>query len=62
MGMKKKMQLGFIRNSIALMSKEHIEGLKTIVECYPDTDKDKQIIIEMIKVKCNKKGWDYDKL
>lgn len=57
MSIKKRMELGFIKNSIKLMNKQQIEGLLNVVSAYPDTDEDKKIIMEFIQETCKKKGY-----
>lgn len=52
------MQLGFIKQCIKIMNKEQLEGLRGVVDPYPN-DEYKQKIVEMIKEKYDKNRWIY---
>jgi hypothetical protein len=59
MGIKKRMQYGFIKNAIHLMNKGQLEGLRGVIEAYPD-DEDKTTIIEYVREEYAKRGLPYD--
>lgn len=59
---KEKMQIGFIKNCMRIMNKEQLIGVYGIIEQYPDTDKDKQEILNHLKHIYEKRGYDIKEL
>lgn len=53
------MQIKFIRNAIRLMTLEQCEGVRGIIEKYPDNYEDKIEIMNMLKDKYEKRGWKW---
>ena len=62
MSIKDKMQIGFIKNTMRLMNKGQLQGIYGILEQYPDTDKDKQEILNHLKHIYEKRGYDIKEL
>lgn len=59
---KNNMQIGFIKNCMRMMTKEQLIGVYEIIKIYPDTDKDKQELIELLKHIYEKRGYDIKEL
>lgn len=59
MGIAKRMQLKFIKASIKAMSKGQLEGLRGVIELYPN-DEDKTRIMEYVREEYLKRGYQYD--
>ena len=58
----KKLQIGFIRQSLKAMSKEHILGIVSIIAEYPDSDTDAQEILSFIRHEWDKRRYDLTEL
>jgi hypothetical protein len=59
MGIKKRMQINFIKTCIKAMTKDQLEGLRGIIECYPE-DEDKTIILTSVRGEYDKRGYKWD--
>jgi hypothetical protein len=59
MGIAKRMQLKFIKTSIKAMSKGQLDGLRGVIELYPDDD-DKTTIMDFVRAEYLKRGYKYE--
>lgn len=62
MSIKEKMQIGFIKNCMKMMNKEQLLGVNEIIKQYPDTDKNKQEILNHLKHIYEKRGYEIKEL